>query len=120
MTNPTIKADVRIIPKKFFSKIVIPQNQIIEFCKRWQINEFALFGSVLRDDFGPDSDIDILISFASAADWGLFDQLKMEQELADLLHRKIDLVSKKAVEQNHNWIRRQEILNTAQVIYVSG
>jgi len=99
--------------------IDISKEQIADFCRRWHISEFALFGSVLRDDFAPDSDLDILVTFAPGADWSLLDHLRMEQELADLLGRKIDLLSKRAVEQSHNWRRRREILNTAEVVYVS-
>jgi predicted nucleotidyltransferase len=97
--------------------INFPRNQIADFCQRWHIIELALFGSVLRDDFRPDSDLDILVTFAPEANWSLLDHLRMEQELAGLLNRKIDLFTKRAVEQSHNWMRRREILNTAQVIY---
>lgn len=97
----------------------ISKKQIAEFCKRWLIKEFALFGSALRDDFNPDSDVDVLVTFDSEADWSLLDHLQMEQELENLLGRKIDLFTRRAVEQSHNWIRRQEILNTAEVVYVS-
>ena len=100
-------------------KIAIPKKQLADFCQRWCISEVALFGSVLRDDFKSDSDLDILVTFAPEAEWGLFDHLQMEQELAELSGRKIDLISKRAVEQNHNWILRREILNTARVLYVS-
>jgi uncharacterized protein len=99
--------------------IEMPEKQIADFCQRWRINEFALFGSVLRDDFDPQSDVDVLVTFAPGADWSLLDHVRMEQELADLLGRRIDLLSKQAVEQSHNWIRRREILNTAEVVYVS-
>ena len=97
----------------------IPKKHIVDFCRRWRISELALFGSVLRDDFDPDSDLDILVMFAPEADWSLLDHVRMEQELEGLLGRKIDLLSKRAVAQSHNWIRRQEILNTAEVVYVS-
>ncbi len=100
--------------------IFLPQKEIADFCHRWRINEFALFGSVLRDDFGPSSDLDILVTFAPAADWSLFDHLRMEEELSHLLNREIDLLSRQAVEHSHNKLRRQEILNTAQVVYVAG
>jgi len=100
-------------------KIDIPQKQLAEFCRRWNIGEFAFFGSVLRDDFNAGSDLDILVTFAPDADWGLLDHVRMEEELADLLGLKINLLSKQAVEQSYNWLRRQEILNTAEVIYVS-
>jgi len=99
--------------------IDIPKSQIADFCRRWQISEFALFGSVLRDDFDADSDLDVLVRFALGADWSLLDHLRMEQELADLLGREVDLLNKRAVEQSHNWIRRREILKTAEVVYVS-
>ena len=97
--------------------IALPQAALVEFCQQWKIAELALFGSVLRDDFRPDSDIDMLVTFASEAQWSLFDWVEMGDELEELLRRKVDLVMKKSVEQSHNWIRRQEILDTAQVIY---
>ncbi len=99
--------------------INMPQKQLADFCKRWLISEFALFGSVLRDDFDSNSDLDILVTFAPRAEWSLFDHLRMEQELTELLGRKIDLLNRRAVERNHNWIRRREILNTAEVVYAS-
>jgi len=99
--------------------IHLPPNEMADFCRRWKIAELALFGSVLRDDFGPDSDLDILVTFAPEADWSLFDHLRMEEELKQLLNRKIDLLSRQAVERSHNQPRRQAILDTAQVVYVS-
>ena len=99
--------------------IQLPENKLVEFCQRWKVSEFALFGSVLRDDFRPDSDIDILITFALDAKRGLMTLAKMKYELEDLLGREVDLVSKYAIETSHNWIRRNEILGTAQVIYVA-
>ena len=97
----------------------IPAEQIAAFCQRWRISEFALFGSVLRDDFDLDSDLDILVTFAPGTEWSLLDHVRMEQELTDLLGRSVDLLNRRAVEQSHNWLRRQEILNTAEVVYVS-
>jgi predicted nucleotidyltransferase len=106
--SPTVKATIQM-----------PKDQIAEFCRRWKIQEIALFGSVLRDDFGPESDLDVLISFSGDAEWGLLDHLKMEEELAAIFNRKIDLFTKRAVEQSHNQLRRQEILRTAEVVYVT-
>ncbi len=97
----------------------IPEAKLADFCQRWHIRELALFGSVLRDDFGPSSDVDILVTFAPEADWSLFDHLRMEEELGHLLNREIDLLTRRAVEHSHNQPRRQEILNTARTIYVS-
>ncbi len=90
--------------------ISIPQQQLAEFCQRWQIRELALFGSVLRDDFTSTSDVDMLVTFAEDANWSLLDHIKMQQELETLLRRKVDLLSKRAVEQSPNWIRRETIL----------
>ena len=100
--------------------IELPKVQINEFCNRWKIRELALFGSVLRNDFRSDSDIDMLVSFSSNADWSLFDHVRMQQELENILGRKVDLVSKQAIERSHNWIRRQEILETAKIIYAKN
>lgn len=96
---------------------MILQDEIGEFCQRWDIRELALFGSVLREDFGSSSDVDILVTFGRNSDWGLLDHIKIEHELAQLLGRKVDLISKRAVEQNPNWIRRKTILDSARVIY---
>ncbi|HBL11942.1 MAG TPA: nucleotidyltransferase [Cyanobacteria bacterium UBA11162] len=99
------------------SVLPLPEKTICSFCERWQITELSLFGSILRDDFRPDSDIDILITFAPTADWSLLDHAQMQQELEVMLDRKVDLISKRAIERSSNWIRRQEILSTAQTIY---
>lgn len=96
-----------------------PSEKIAEFCRRWRIAEFALFGSILREDFRPDSDVDVLVTFASDAEWSLLDHVRMEQELASFFGREANLVSRRAVNRSENWIRRREILNTAQVVYVS-
>jgi hypothetical protein len=97
--------------------VILPQQSIHELCQRWQVIELSVFGSVLRDDFHPDSDIDLLVTFAPTANWGLLDHVQMQQELEAILERKVDLISKRAIEQSPNWIRRQEILSTAQKIY---
>ena len=101
-------------------KIDIPREEVADFCRRWQISELALFGSILGDDFGPESDLDVLVTFSPGAKWGLFDHVRMEQELAGLLRCKVDLLTKRAVEQSPNWILRREILSTAEVVYGTG
>ena len=94
----------------------LPTDALRQFCRRWKIHEVALFGSVLRTDFRPESDVDVLVTFADDADWGLLAHVQMQQELATLLQRPVDLLSKPAVERSPNWVRREAILNTAQVI----
>ena len=98
----------------------IPLEDIARFCRRWQIREFALFGSALRDDFHPESDIDVLITYAPTSEWGLFDHVQMRNELSALLGRKIDLVTRRALEQTRNQILRDRILKTAHVIFSEG
>jgi uncharacterized protein len=98
--------------------INLPIDQIAKFCQHWQIIELSLFGSILRDDFHPGSDIDILVAFAPTANWGLLEHAQMQEELEILVNRQVDLISKRAIERSSNWIRRQEILSTAQTIYV--
>lgn len=95
----------------------IHHKKLIAFCKRWKVVEFALFGSAVRDDFSPQSDIDALVSFAPQSDWGLFDHIQMKQELKELFRREVDLVTRRALEQSQNGLLRLEILDTAQVLY---
>lgn len=95
----------------------IPQAQIAAFCRRWQITEFAIFGSALRDDFRPDSDIDVLVTFAPEAAWTLLDHVTMQDELETIFGRKVDLLSRRGVERSRNYLRRQAILDSAEVVY---
>ena len=94
-------------------------NIISGFCERWQITEFALFGSVLRDDFRPDSDVDVLVTFSPETHHTLFDLVQMENELKEIFQREVDLVSRRGIERSLNYLRRNEILSSAQVIYTA-
>ncbi len=95
-------------------RIKASPTQIAEFCQRWHITEIALFGSVLRDDFRPDSDIDVLLTF-SPEQWLTWDDWQaMQTEIETLFKRNVDLVSKQYLK---NPYRRHEILKTRQVIY---
>jgi len=98
-------------------RIPVDVQRLTDFCRRWQITRLELFGSVLRSDFGPGSDVDILVSFAPGASWSLFDHVRMEEELSALLGRPVDLVSRRAVEGSPNWIRREAILRSAEPLY---
>ena len=93
-------------------------ERLERFCRRWKVAELALFGSILRDDFGPDSDVDVLVSFHPEADWSLFDRVDMQEELAGIMGRKVDLVSRRGIERSSNWIRRKAILENARPLYV--
>jgi len=95
----------------------LPADALARFCEKWKIRELALFGSVLRDDFRPDSDLDVLVTFADDADWGLWDAVRAEEELRDLVGRRVDLVDRRTIENSENWIRRRSILGTARTIY---
>jgi uncharacterized protein len=98
-------------------KFRIPRKKIAEFCKRWGITEFALFGSALRADFRSDSDVDVLVSIDPRAHIGLFQIAEMIIELEDMFKRPVDLVEKEGLR---NPYRRSEILNTAKVVYAAG
>jgi predicted nucleotidyltransferase len=90
------------------------------FCHKWRIREFALFGSVLREDFRPDSDVDVLVSFQPEAEWDLFDVVDMQNELEIIFGRKVDLLDREAVEQSRNPFRRRGILSNTRVVYARG
>ncbi len=97
----------------------ISEAALAKFCQRWQIVQLALFGSVLRDDFHSDSDIDVLVQFAPQTQWTLLDFVAMQDELSELFGRKVDLVMRNAVEKSPRAQRRKRILDSAQVIYVA-
>ncbi len=97
--------------------INLKSEKIEQICQQWQIEELALFGSVLREDFNPNSDIDVLVSFAESAKITFFDLDTIEQQLSQLFNRPVDVVTKRAIEKSHNWIRKKNILDNAQIIY---
>lgn len=98
-------------------KIDIPAGSLAEFCRRWNISELALFGSVLRDDFGPESDVDVLVAFEPDADWDYLDWPMIESELRPILGgRAIHLVERRSVR---NPFMRHRILTTRHVLYAA-
>jgi predicted nucleotidyltransferase len=99
-----------------FHKIDLPKKKITEFCKKWNIIELALFGSVLTDNFGADSDIDVLVTFSYDCGYSLFDLAQMQIELENILAHEVDLVEKAALS---NPFRKQSILNNMEVIYAA-
>ncbi len=97
-------------------QIDVPLDKIRAFCRKWKITEFSLFGSVLRSDFRPDSDVDVMVSFEENAEWDLFDLVDMIEELSVLFGRKVDLVEKGAVR---NPFRRHSIMAGKEVLYAA-
>jgi predicted nucleotidyltransferase len=97
----------------------VNQAAIDEFCRKWRVVEMAFFGSVLRDDFGPSSDVDVLVAFAPGAGPSLAEWLTMEEELARILGRPVDLVERHAVEASENYIRRRNILRNLEPVHVA-
>jgi predicted nucleotidyltransferase len=100
--------------------IDLPMEKIAEFCHQWHVTEFALFGSVLRDDFRPDSDIDVMVQFHPEAHPTFSTLDQMEAELKIIFDRDIDLITRQGIETSRNYLRRHEILSSAQVIYATG
>ncbi len=100
--------------------IALPMEKIAEFCQRWDLTELALFGSILRDDFNANSDVDVMVQFHPEAHPTLFDLAEMEEELKQLFQRDVDLMTRKGIEGSRNYLRRQAILSSAQVVYGTG
>src|SRR5438046_815603 len=96
--------------------LAIDRDRIGDFCRRWRVTEFALFGSILRADFRPDSDVDVLLTFEPGAPWTLWDLSRMRTELESIFGREVDLVEKKALR---NPYRRRAILADQQVVYAA-
>jgi len=97
-------------------RIPIDQERITEFCRKWMVAEFSLFGSVLREDFGPESDVDVAVTLAPEAHWSLYKWVDMIEELQEIFGRKVDLVEQTAIR---NPYRRHEIATTKQILYVA-
>lgn len=100
-------------------QIPLPIDKITKFCDRWKIIEFALFGSVLRKDFSADSDIDVMVQFHQSSHYTLFDLVEMEDELKAIFNRNVDIVTRKGIANSRNYLRRENILNSAKTIYES-
>ena len=105
------------VPEEAAARVHVPSEQLAAFCERWNVVELALFGSVLRDDFGPDSDVDVLVRFRPGQYPSLFGISEMESDLAEMVGRRVDLVEHGGVEQSPNTIRRRAILQSARTIY---
>ena len=101
------------------ARMGVSPDEIAAFCKRRQITELALFGSVLRDDFGPDSDIDVLVKFSPNAKLSFLTLDQMEKELSKMLGRPVGLIEKVAIEKSPNWVRQENILGSAKTIYAA-
>lgn len=99
------------------ARIDIPKEEIIAFCQRNHIRRMALFGSVLRDDFTPESDVDVLVDFEPDARIGYIGLAGLEIELDKILGRKVDLYTFEGIKSSRNWLLRKEILNSTEAVY---
>jgi predicted nucleotidyltransferase len=99
--------------------VQLDQDRIGEFCEKWKVAEFAIFGSALRADFGPNSDVDVLVTFKPDSKRSLFDLVQMEEELKGMFGREVDLVSRQGIEASRNYLRRKAILDSAKVLYAA-
>ena len=105
------------LDKKIEQRLGISIDKMSEFCQTWGITEMALFGSVLREDFKPDSDIDFLITFSPNVPQGLLTLAKIKNKLESMLNRQVDIALKESIQTSNNWIIQREILRTAKMIY---
>jgi predicted nucleotidyltransferase len=100
--------------------IEIDKDRLRDFCRKWKITEFALFGSATRpEEFRDDSDVDVLVRFAEGTKWGLFDIVHAQNELAEIFGRDVDLVERRLVEQSDNRFRKRSILNSVVLLDVA-
>lgn len=100
--------------------IDIDKDRLRDFCKKWKITEFALFGSAVRpEEFRADSDVDVMVTFAEDSRWTLVHMVEMKEELEGLFGRSVDLLTRRGVEHTHNRFRRESILDSAVVLDVA-
>lgn len=97
-------------------QIPIDDDRIAKFCRHWEVTEFSLFGSVLRNDFRSDSDVDVLLTFTSDASWSLLDLVTMHDQLRQIFGREVDLVEEAGLR---NPFRRHAILTHREVIFAA-
>jgi len=97
----------------------LSKEKIAEFCRRWSVREFSLFGSILQEDFRADSDVDVIVDFNTGTTHSLFDLVSMTDELKIIFGRDVDLMTRQDVERSRNYIRRKSILSSMEVVYVS-
>ncbi|MCI0589705.1 MAG: nucleotidyltransferase domain-containing protein [Planctomycetes bacterium] len=110
-------SDVRHSPEdpraRAWRRLGISRDRLVEFCRRHRIRELALFGSVLRDDFRPDSDVDVLVEFLPGASPSLFDHGRLAEALGVLLGgRRVDLLTRGGLSRSRNHLRRESILRS--------
>ncbi len=96
------------------------EQAVADFCRGHRIRELSLFGSATRDDFSPDSDVDVLVELEPDAKPTLYEMMTMQEELSTLFDRPVDLVERGSVERSRSYIRRKHILRDVQPIYVAG
>lgn len=99
------------------ARIDISKEEIASFCQRNHIRRMALFGSVLRDDFTPESDVDVLVDFEPDARIGYIGLAGLEIELDKILGRKVELHTFEGIERSRNWLLKEEILSSAEAVY---
>jgi len=104
------QGDKAVIDRLPSLAIDLPYEALEQFCRRWKITKLEVFGSVLRDDFGPESDVDFLVTFDPTVRLSLFDLVHAEEELSSIVGRSVDLVERGPIEESKNWIRRRMIL----------
>lgn len=100
-------------------QLEINHDQLKKLCKQWKISEVFVFGSALRDDFRPDSDVDLLIDFEKDAKWSLLHLVRMKEQFSELFQRPVDLITRRGLEQSRSDIRRRSILSTAEPLYAN-
>lgn len=105
------------INQQIYDRLQASPDQIVALCQQWQILELSLFGSILRDDFRPDSEVDLLVTFATDAHLSLLDLVELQHQFESLFGRSVDVIEKQTIEASPNWIRRNAILNSAATIY---
>ena len=101
-------------------RMSFPMERITAFCRRWRIARLEVFGSVLRDDFCPDSDLDLVATYAPQAHWSLLDRVRMKFELEAMLGREVDLLNRRALEKASAHARAAAILAEAQPLYAES
>jgi predicted nucleotidyltransferase len=112
-----VKAKAGIVGHMVDVNTLISKSRLIDFCRRWKVTRVELFGSALREDFSANSDVDFLVTFEEGGSPDFFAFARMQRELEALIGRRVDVMTRRAVEQSPNPERKREILDSVKTIY---
>ena len=99
--------------------IQLDSPEVLAFCRTWKISRLEVFGSILREDFRPDSDVDFVVDFEDDAEWDLAELEQIRQGLSEIVHRDADVLTRRTLARTDNWLLRRNVLAQLETVYAA-